>query len=572
MEGNSFLSQNKWAIWLIIVSLVVIAGVAFFIFRSPGAPPNPKVTLSIDAPGQAASGSEVVYRVQFANNDVDPINNVTLDMLYPQGFNFTESDPQPSKLDGTEFLIPNLSPGQSSQIVIKGNLNGNSGEAKAISGVLHYKFSNFNGDFVAQAQSRSQITNSNIILQFSGPAQTNNDQTLTYDLSYSNSSSSPLSGMSIQLNIPPSFIITSYSPNPDITAQNIWALPTLQSGAGGTIVITGRFSSAPIGNQQAFSASASGRDANGQAITYSNASFLVSINANPLEADLSVLDNTRGGNASQNVVQPGDVLTYTVHYKNNNTISMTGVNLAVVLSGDAFDLSSVNAQNALVNGNNITWSAAQSSGLASLQPNQEGNFTFQITLKNPATNSNAQNLTVNAHAEIKSSEIQQPFVSSSLSLKVITVPTIDTAISYSAGAHPPKVNQSTTYQVTLNLRNSTNDLTNGVLTLNLPNSLGFDKTSITFAEIQNVTYNANTRKLTWNVGTLPAHTGDFQALRTLQFSVTVTPDPSKVGQAMVIANNIQLTGNDSFTASSVTKSAQDLSTIADPSGQGIVTQ
>src|SRR5262245_60637268 len=147
METNSFLSQNKWAIWLIIVSLLVIAGVAFFIFRSPTAPPNPKVTLAIDSPQQAASGSEIVYRIKFANNDVDPINNVALYMLYPQGFNYTQSEPQASKLDGTEFLIPNLSPGQSSQILIKGTLNGNSGEVKAVSAVLHYKFSNFNGDF-----------------------------------------------------------------------------------------------------------------------------------------------------------------------------------------------------------------------------------------------------------------------------------------------------------------------------------------------------------------------------------------------------------------------------------------
>ena len=572
MDKTSFLTENKWAIWLIIVSLVVIAGVAYFIFKAPSTPPNPKVTLTIDAPQTAASGSQVIYRVQFANNDVDPITNVTLDMLYPQGFSFTQSDPAPSKLDGTEFLIPNLTPGQSSQILIKGNLAGNSGEAKAISGVLHYKFSNFNGDFVAQAQSRSQITDSNIVLQFNGPTQTNNNQTISYNLAYSNSASTALGRVILKVNLPQNFVITSVNPNPDPNSQSNFTFPSLSAGKSGTINITGRFSNAQVGNQQAFSAEADGLDQNGQPIVFSNASYLVSIGAEPLQADLTVQSQANNSSAAQGTVQPGATLGYTVSYKNNNSISMTGVNLSVVLSGEAIDLSSISAQNAAVNNNVITWNAAQVPALANLQPNQSGTLKFQLSLKNPATKSNNQNLTVDAHTEIKSAEIQQAFVGPVLSLKVQTVPVINASIAYTGGAHPPKVNQATAYQLTINLRNSTNDLNNSALTLNLPNSLGFDKTSITFSEVQNVTYDSNTHKLTWNAGALPAHTGDFRALRTLQFNITITPDPGKIGQSVTLANNIQLVGTDNFTGLAITQTIQDLTTIADPTGQGIVSQ
>lgn len=563
-----FLKENKWAIWVILASLLLISVVAYFVFRTPKSQPAPKVTLLIDAPQQTPSGNEIVYRVQFANDDSSAINSVHLDMIYPQGFTFTQSTPNPSKLDGTQFTLPNLSPGQSSMIIVKGNITGNSGEIKTVRAAMHYRFVNFNSDFVAQSQSQSQITNTNIVMQFDGVGSINNAQSSTYTLTYTNTTNNNLSGLNLKINVPPVFTVDSYEPLP--FSQNVWNLPVLQANQSASIKITGRFSQAEAGGQQIFSAEMDGRDASGQIAVLSNATYAVNITAVPLSADLTITDQSDVSNSA--VVSPGDFLTYKVHYKNNNNIAMTGINLNVVISGEALDLASIHAPNASVNNNVVSWNASQVSAFNSLSPNQEGDLSFQAAVKNPATLANVKNLSIVSHSEISSAEIQQPFLSSNVSLKVQTVPQIQTAISYSGGANPLRVGQPTAYLVTILLRNSSDDLSDTIVTMNLPNSLGFDKSSINSAEQQNTSYDPNTKKLSWNAGLLAAHTGDFVAIRKLQFTVTITPGPSNLGQPMTLVNNILLNGTDSFTASQITKTAESISTISDPSGQGIVTQ
>lgn len=572
MEEQSFFSENKWAIWLIIISLVVIAGVAYFIFKPSKTQRKPNISISIDSPQQTASGGQVTYRVQFANNDTEAVNNVSLDMLYPSGFTFASSNPPAAKLDGTHFTLPNLDPGVSSQIIITGSLNGNSGEIKTISGVLHYRFANFNGDFFAKAESHSQITNSNIVLQFDGPTTTNNDQTIVYNLSYNNTADHDLSNVVLKLTLPSNFAITSLDPQPDSSTQTVYTLGMVSRGQSGNIRITGRFTGAQVGSQQAFAAEADGHDDNGQPVIFSNASYLATISTVPLAADISVQDQNAEAGGGKNIVYPGDALIYTLHYKNNNSTAMHAVNLTVKLDGEAFDLASVRAQNASISGNAITWDASQVSDFEALNPNQEGNLNFTVSVKNPATRSNNSNLSIAAHTEIKSLEITQAFVGQNLSLKVQTVPVVEAAIAFSGGVNPPRTTATTTYVMTLSLRNSTDDISGAVLTMNLPNSLGFDAGSITPAERQNVTYDNGTRKLTWNIGTLPAHTGDFKTLRKLQFNITINPQPANVGQPMTLANHIELNGTDSFTSVAVVKDLQDITTISDPSGQGVVAQ
>src|SRR5258708_7327569 len=134
MPQQSFFKQNKWSIFTIVVSLIAIVVVAYFVLRKPGqtGPVQPKVAVSIDAPNQIASGSELVYKIKVANSDSAAIKNVSLDVIYPQGFQFTDSTPKPTKLNGTQFALPIIEPSQDATIMIKGNIQGNADEVKTI--------------------------------------------------------------------------------------------------------------------------------------------------------------------------------------------------------------------------------------------------------------------------------------------------------------------------------------------------------------------------------------------------------------------------------------------------------
>ncbi len=558
----SFWRENKWAIWLIGGAIAVFGLLALMVMRNINAPgsANPKVNLAISAPNQVPSGSELIYKIQINNNDNSAIKKVSLDLLYPQGFIFEDSTPKPNKLDGTHFDIANLDPGQNAVIMLKGSIIGNAGETKTLNAVLHYQFANFSSDFISQSQSGTQITASNVALQFKGPQQVSGNQSSTYQISYANIANHDLNGLKLTLNIPNNFQVLSYSPQPDLGTT--WDLGDLPINGTNSISITGAFNDNNAGDQFSFVAEIDGPDTNGQSIVYSNSSYQVSIVAPQLEADLSQQNaQAQGQSASGSsgiIAKPGDTMQFKINYKNNDITAATGVILSATIDGAAADLSTVLANNAAISGNTITWNASQVSAFASLQPGQSGELDFSFRIKDPATRTDAQDMTVSLHTDMKSNEYSQPFESPETQIKIASVVGISGSAAYVSGANPVSAGQTTVYRVTISARNSTNAIDSAVLTMNLPNSGGFDITSINSAEQANVTYDNNTKKITWNLGTLKAHTGDFSPLRKLQFNVEIQPSAANSTQQMTLVNNISFSGTDSFTQQNVSQSIGDI--------------
>lgn len=566
----NFIRQNKWAFWLILVSILVIGALVFFIFRKSGsgAPTNPQVSVNIDAPASVPSGQQIVYKVTIQNKESTTIKSIELDMLYPQGFTFSDSTPTPTSVTGNNFQVPDIAPGQNAVIMIKGNIYGNANEVKSITAIAHYQFSNFNSNFIAQAQSKSQITNSSIVLNFNGSNTNINDQTSTYTVSYSNTTSSPIPNIKIKLTIPDTFMVVSS--NPQLDKQDTLTIPSLDPNQTAQIEIVGKFHGANVGDQQIFVAEADGPDQTGQTVALSVANYNVTMIASPLSATMTVTDQNAQGQSTADVISPGDNIHIDIDYKNNGQIALTGVQVSTTLTGSAIDLSSISAETATVSNNIISWNASQVPDFQSLAPNQEGHLLLNFNIKNPATHGSNVNMNIFAQTQIKSSEYQEGFVSNSDVLKIKTIAALTGSVAYSSGAQPPQNGKSTVYRVTVAASNSTNDVDNAVLTLNLPNSNNFDASTINAAEGSNVTYDHSTRKLTWNIGKLLAHTGDFNALRKLTFTVVINPGATDVGQTMTLANNIVLIGTDDYTQTSINTTIQDLTTNDDPSGQGVV--
>lgn len=569
----SFYKQNKWPIIIISLSLLVILTAMYFAFRNPkdNGPSQPKVTLEIEAPKESPSGSEVIYKIHVSNNDSASIKTVVLDLVYPAGFTFIDSVPKPSRLNGSQFTLPVLDPSQDAAIMIKGNLQGNASEMKTITAVMHYQFSNFNSDFVAQAQSQTQIITSNILLEFGGPISVPINQDITYTLDYSNFVEGPVANFKITITAPQSFSIKSTNPKPSL--GTVWNLGDLPKNQSGNISITGAFTGTDIGDQQIFTAKAEGDTGVGKNFVLSTNQYLVSITAIPLQASVSIVSGSiidTSTNGATDVVNPGATVQYKVSYRNNGTTPAKGVNVVATLDGSAFDLAQIQAQGANINNNKITWDASLNSGLASLQPSQSGDFIFTARVKNPTTKSNQKNMTLKVTVQMTSADFQQPFVAPESLLKIATIPQIDTTVTYATGTNPPKVGESTTYTITLSARNTTNDISDSVISFNLPNISALNGIVAGSPEQQYVNYDETTKKMTWNIGVLTAHAGTFSPLRKLQFNITVTPGPTHANQALILVNNIRLTGTDSFTALKVNASHADLTTTNEQTNPSVV--
>jgi hypothetical protein len=176
-------------------------------------------------------------------------------------------------------------------------------------------------------------------------------------------------------------------------------------------------------------------------------------------------------------------------------------------------------------------------------------------------------LTVATSPRIKSNEVTSYLPGNTLVLKVASPAKIDPALSTVSGPIPPKVGEPTNLQVTLALRNASNDFREGILVGYIPLGVTFDKASVTASEAAAVKFDASTGKLTWTVGQLQAHSGAGNPLRLIKFNVRITPAANQVGQAVLLMKNITFNAKDTFTDQSINLTTQEITTDKIP-GEG----
>jgi hypothetical protein len=131
------------------------------------------------------------------------------------------------------------------------------------------------------------------------------------------------------------------------------------------------------------------------------------------------------------------------------------------------------------------------------------------------------------------------------------------------GPIPPKLEQKTTYTATVLLANTSNAVTESIVTMRIPNYVQYE--GLFSPNTANVSYDSKTRILRWDVDTLPVKTGHAgNAPQELSLQVSIIPSVSQLGSAPVLVENIVFNGKDSFTGTEINLYAEPITTfIAD---------
>jgi hypothetical protein len=555
---KAFYAANKIYFWAILAGIIIIGTLAYFAFRKTPqtAPKEANVAINVVVADTVQSGGETVYQISLQNNDSQKLVNVKLELAYPDGVSYISSTPvQPDNLSGSLFSIADLSPGITVLELVNAKFTGNVNDQKTLDLKLHYSYSNFNSEFIKEQTSTVRLVASDVTVQLQGPDTTSNAQLVLYTLNYQNNSQNDIQNARIKMDYPDGFNFASASPAPDL-GSDTWNVGTLAKGGSGQITIQGTFASANPGESKTITAEFLILGTDGNYFTQNSATYTTSIASLPLLITQALQQNNADSN---NVVNPGDGLNFTVTYQNNAATAATGVNVEVDLNSKVLDPASITAQGAQINNNTIIWNAAGVPALASLLPNQSGQLSFRAKVNSPATKDASTNLTVVSSIKIKSNEYTTAFPGNQLTLKVSSPSAINTALTYVSGQLPPQVGKSTTYQVSISLTNSSNTFSNGILSAAVPGG-GFAASSVKSAEAQNTQFDPSTGLLDWNFGNLPANTGRFTSPRVLTFNVTINPSSSDAGQRVTIIKGISFTATDLFTNQPVNDTAQDIST------------
>lgn len=559
-----FYRNNKWYIWAIVAALAIIGVLGFLAFRQTPASPTKEanVNLSVDMPGTLPTNGDFIFRVKIENRDPAKLVGMNLDVIYPDGVEYVSSSPSAKSDSGSSFEVPDLVSGQNAVVTIKAHMQGGINDVKEVSATLRYRYDNFNSNFEKKASAQARLSASDILLEIDGPLQISSSQAVVYEVKYTNNSGNDLQNARVQLDYPDNFSFSQSDPSPAL-AKNIWNISSLATGESGTIKVTGNFSSAGSGESKTMSAQFLVLDSSGNFFAQAKTDFTTQISGQPLVVS-QALEQSNGG-----IVAPGADLSYRVRYQNNGQNPALGVNIVVTLDSKALDLNSIEADDAQVSGNTITWNAANVGSLENLGPSATGELRYTVKVKNPAVKDTSKNLTIKSSIKIKSEEYETFLPGNTVETKISSVASISSSLAYVSGSLPPKVGQDTVYKITLSLRNSTNDLSGTQVIAYIPLSpSSYDSASVTAKEAPQVSFDKSTGKLTWNAGTVPAHTGDFNPARVLQFNIRLRPTSVQAGDSVTLLRGIAASFKDSFTSQTTKLTQQDLTTRDVPDDNG----
>lgn len=553
---KTFLGDNKWYVFAIVLGFIIIGALAFFAFwpRQEERTEKAKVELTIDAPETAQSGGEVIYKIKVLNQDPAKLVDMNLELVYDDGVSYVSSSPKAENLSGSSYKVPDLSTGQNAVIIIKTLAQGNVNEDKRLVARLRYQFDNFNSPFTVEASHEVRLVAADVVLDLSGPEQANTSDVAKYELFYRNSSKRDIDNARIEIKYPEGFDFGSSEPSTSLS-NNIWNIGTLKANANGKITFQGSFKSAKANQGFNFNAEFLVTDDNGEFFTQSSASFVTTITSRPLSVEAKLT-----GSSSDGIVDPGSNVTVEFQFKNNTQVVNTGVQVIAQIESDAIVPGSIKTESGYVQDQTITWNGSSLGLLEQLNPNDGGTVKFQFAIKQPATSSDNKNLIITIKPRIKSNQNSSLIPGADVELKISSPSKLTGGVSHIGGELPPKVGMQSSFKVTLNLSNNSNDYRNGVLVGYVPVGISYDSASLTQSERSLVKFDSTTGKLTWDLGQLLAHSGVSRSDRSLEFTVKLTPSSSQVGQSPVLFKNITFNAVDDFTGQNISLDMDELKT------------
>lgn len=551
-----FYRNNKWYIFAGILGLIIIGVLAFFAFRKQPAEPtaNADVDVNISAPATAPSGGEIIYKIQIDNHDPAKLVDMSLELVYASGVNYVSSTPPAENSSGTRFAVKDLGNGQNAVLIVKAVASGNINEDKKLVARLRYKFDNFSSEFTEESSYTTRLVAADIVLDVTGPETATNVQTASYDIYYRNDSDKNINGARIQVTYPNEFKFSSSTPEASL-GQNIWNLSSLKRGEVGKITFNGDFTGTRAGQSVAFKIEFLALDAESSFFTQASTTYMTTIESQPLSIEQKLMSEAKNG-----VVNPGETLQYEAKFQNNTQVVASGLNVVIEFDSKAIDPATIRADGGLVSGSTITWNASGVPALERLGPGESGVVRYSVGLNNPAVRDATENLHVLTKSRVKSVENATFLNGSELDLKVSSPSSIERTVTHVSGPLPPRVGQTTTLQVSVSLRNGSNDYREGVFIGFVPLGTAFDKSSVPGSDAATVNFDAATGKLTWTVGQLSAHSGSAYPLRTLRFNITITPPNNLAYQPMTLLRNISFVAKDTFTEQSIRLDSQDVTT------------
>lgn len=545
------------------IFFIVALGVALFsVYRGAITLSSKNVEISILGNSFAAGGESLPIQVDMSNKNSTDLVDSVLTLSYPKG----SIDNTGGDIERVKKVLGTIPSGKTKTEGFAIVLYGEQGTNRTVTATLEYKLSGSNATFVKEKTFSVMINSSPVALTIDAPSSSANNQPFIMNIRTIFTGDTLLDNAIVHVDYPNGYVFQSAIPAPT-NGTNNWALGDLIKGTEKTISIKGKL----IGEQQdekAFHIYVGSRTSETDpriSVSYNSVLHSVTI------AEPFISGQIKVGGQTTDVVSltKGSDVSGVVEWKNNSPISIINPIFTLSLSGDNIDTDSIEAQGGYYDKleKTLIWNNETTLDLLKIESGASGEFPFSFKTKEAKAGSSADiNLSLSVQGTFPDrdffqdtvSGIDQKIIRFSSRLQFASQAVYSVGSIKNSGPFPSKVDQETTYAIEWYIRPVENPLSNAIATATLP--IGVQWTGVVAPQSETISYNPETRMVTWNIGSLPRIT-NTPLVRKISFQVKVKPSKGQVGSKLDLLSQTKIDAVDTITGASLSETKSSLTNI-----------
>lgn len=582
--------KSSWILRLfkalfILVFLALFAGGVYYYLAQPGKNMS-NLELTTQFPQEVNSGQEFLYTINYKNISKNNLNNVYIEVNYPQNFVFLDSSIPPVNSTNTLWEVENLESEEKRELEIKGKIINKKGLPNIFKTKTMFTPENFSSEFKEETTDTVIIDNLGFTVDLNNSNSASVGSPEEVELFFDSYQENYMNGFELVFETSENVTIlepeieknNEIEENLEIVKieRNTWKLKGFDSRAK---KLNFKYKITEKQNEKENITLKLKQNIKGQDYIF----WEKTLNIEVLKSDLN-LNLIMNGSKDNQPINFSDKLNYSLVYYNKGENSMENVNIMAVINSDYIDWSTLEDENnGIRNSNTIVWTPEQILALEEIKPEEEGTINFSVSTKDFEEVEVGNKFEIKSYAKFnisnteeedenvdnKSNTIINTF-NSNLSLNEEVRYFTKDNVPVGSGPIPPKVGEKTTFKIYWSLSNNLHELEDVKVELNLPEYIIWEDHKHTL--MGDLTYYSDDHKVVWEIEELPVSDYTAQA----DFNVSLTPTQEEIGKIMIISPGSNITATDSETQDTINSSSKAKTTkleddeIAQLTSDGII--
>lgn len=552
-RGNIFKKILGFAFILFVLALVYTG---YVVFTGSNFVSNNNIDIKLIGPVTSPAGEELSLDVDIVNRNTTDLVLVDLVITYPEGTR--NADDRVTNMTQDRIALGTIEKGKTVRHTVKSVLFGEENAKKNIKLSLEYRIDGSSNIFVKDKQYPIFIGSSPIAVNVDSALEVIPEQETEFRITIRSNSASIIKGLVFKAEYPFGFDFVSAVPS--TTGDNAtWVLGDISPGEEREITLRGRVLGGELQERvfRFYTGTEDSTDKMAIGTVFVTNSTSITLKRPFISADLS-LD---GKSDSVYVARAGEDIKGEITWQNNLDVPVNDAVIQARITGPMLDKLTIQGDQGFYRSvdNTILWDSSTLEGLKELKAGDVGRLQFSFAAFKPNVENNSTfrretmkvELTIRAKRlnedkvpeEVVSGVTRTIKIASDLGLTTRLVRNIGPFVN--TGPMPPMPEQPSTYTVLVSLKNSYNNVKDVVYTATLPQYVEW--LGQLYPTNSPVTYNADKRQITWQIGDMQPGIGYSSSAKDFAFQVSFLPSLGQLGATPPIVLNQRIVGKDNFT-------------------------